>query len=418
VLLVCLGFATNIVVARTIGPSGRGIVSLLYLFPFFMGMIFAFGIDEANVYFLGGKRAPHADAFANIVLMTLAGSLLCCGITLLARNYILARVLKNIAPAYYMLAVLSIPFFLFNRLGTTIFQGHRDFVSFNIVNVFVRLSTFLVSLVLLVLLGMGLAGGALSVPIAAFCVSILLFFLLKRRGSPSSRPDLPLLGKSFSYGLRAQPGVLMSFFNQRLDVFIINYFLTPADVGLYVIGVSVAELLWNLPNAVGLTLFPQIASSDVEEGKHFTCKVSRNLLFLMLLVAALLALVGRPLILSFFGRQFLPSLVPFWILLPGVILLGMAKVMSSNFHGRGKPQYGTYITIVSVTLTVALDLLLIPRMGIVGAALASTIAYGTSGVLSVFWFMRQTKASLSEILFVRWREIQRLPALAVGSLRK
>jgi O-antigen/teichoic acid export membrane protein len=93
VLLVALGFVTNILIARTIGPSGRGVVSIVFLFPFFLGMAFSFGIDEANVYFLGGKKARHGDLFANVLVVTLVGTALCCTLALMLRQYLLAAVL-------------------------------------------------------------------------------------------------------------------------------------------------------------------------------------------------------------------------------------------------------------------------------------------------------------------------------------
>ncbi len=416
--MVCLAFGANVVIARAIGPSGRGVVSLVYLFPFFAAMLLGFGIDEANVYFLGSKRESHATAVSNVILVTVLGTVICIACSLLARDFLLSKVLKNMDPAFFVFAAVSLPFFLFNRLGTTIFQGHRDFVSFNAVNVGVKVFGLLIPVVLLVVLRMGIRGGALSVPVAAASVSALVLALLLAKGRPSRRPDLSMVRASLSYGLRAQPGVLMNFFDRRLDVFIINFFMTTADVGLYVIGVSMAELLWNLPNAVGLTLFPKIASSEEDAGEKFTCLVARNLLFVMLVAGGILALAGKPLLLLLFGGRFHASLLPFWILLPGIVFLGMARVMSSNFHGRGKPQYGTYITSISVTLTVILDIVLIPRMGIVGASLASTIAYTSAGVIAVAWFAKRNSISLSELLFVRWQEVRRYPALAVSALRR
>jgi len=381
-------------------------------------MAFGFGVDEANVYFLGSKKTTHGVLFANILLVSLGGAVVCCILALAMRQYLLATVLKNIRPAYFYFSVLAIPFLLFNRLSTTIFQGHRDFVSFNLANVSSSLSSLGFCILLIVIVGMGVSGGALSVPMAAAAVSLLLLVLLVKRDKPARRPDFSVLKGSLLYGIRAQPGVLMNFFNRRLDLFVINFFLTASDVGLYVVGVALAELLWNLPNAVGLTLFPKIASSGEDEGREFTCKVARNLIFAMVVGGGILALLGRPLLLIFFGREFLPSLAPFVVLLPGVVFLGVAKVMSSNFHGRGKPQYGTYITIFSVTLTITLDLLLIPRMGIIGAAFASTVAYAGAGILSVLWFVKQSGASMNEVLIVRWNEIQRYPALATSVLRK
>ncbi len=200
--------------------------------------------------------------------------------------------------------------------------------------------------------------------------------LLRREGATFTPLwDLSVMRPTFSFGLRGHIGNMLQFFNYRLDVFIVNYFLGPASVGIYIVSVRVAELLWYLPNAVGFVIFPKAAATRPEALNAFTPRVFRITLGLTALGALGLAVIGKPLIQVIFSSAFISAYVPMLVLLPGVVLLGGAKVLTNEIAGRGYPHYNSVNSGLALVLTVVLDLILIPRHGIVGAAVASSVAY-------------------------------------------
>jgi Na+-driven multidrug efflux pump len=85
------------------------------------------------------------------------------------------------------------------------------------------------------------------------------------------------------------------------------------------------------------------------------------------------------------------------LLLPGIAGMVLSKIIFANLSGSGKPQFATYSSALTFTLTILLDILLIPPYNIVGAAIASSIAYLLGSFMSVFWFSRQTR--------IRWDRI-------------
>ena len=129
--------------------------------------------------------------------------------------------------------------------------------------------------------------------------------------------------------------------------------------------------------------------------------IVRNAVFMTLVGAALMFVVSRQLILVVFGSGMTPALHPLWLLLPGIVTLTAAKVISSYLSGIGKPTYSTYVGAGTVALTVILDLVLIPRFGIEGAAVASSIVYTLTAATYV-WILRvESGAGLLETLVVR-----------------
>jgi O-antigen/teichoic acid export membrane protein len=124
--------------------------------------------------------------------------------------------------------------------------------------------------------------------------------------------------------------------------------------------------------------------------------VCRNTLLATALAAIALFFAGRPLLRLFFTDAMLPALRPMMLLLPGVVCLSVGKVIASYLSGIGKPGYATWISSINVVLTVILDIILIPRFGIAGAAGATSIVYIVLTAASIAVFIRESGRGLVE----------------------
>jgi O-antigen/teichoic acid export membrane protein len=89
----------------------------------------------------------------------------------------------------------------------------------------------------------------------------------------------------------------------------------------------------------------------------------------------LLAAAALPVIPTVFGTEFHAAVLPACVLLAGLCVEGAAAVSSAYLCGTGRPGANSLGMLAGVTVTVALDALLIPRSGALGAAIASTAAY-------------------------------------------
>jgi O-antigen/teichoic acid export membrane protein len=111
--------------------------------------------------------------------------------------------------------------------------------------------------------------------------------------------------------------------------------------------------------------------------------------------------VGRPVIDFVFSSAFSDAYIPLLVLLPGVVLLGGSKVLTNEIAGRGYPHYNSLNAALALVVTVVLDLVLIPRYGVLGAALASSAAYTLILFTAIGFYLtvsRETKQkSLLEI---------------------
>jgi O-antigen/teichoic acid export membrane protein len=198
-----------------------------------------------------------------------------------------------------------------------------------------------------------------------------------------------------SFGLRGYVANILQFFNNRLDVFIVNFFLGPAAVGIYAVSYGIAELIWNFPNAINFVLFPRIASERGQSKNNLTGQILILSVILTSIGAIILALIGQFLISLLYGNAFQEAYYPLLALLPGVILLGAAKVLTAEILGRGYPQYNSIISGLGLAVTIAGDLIMIPRFGVMGAAVSSSLSYTVILIMSVGFYLKVKPRNLA-----------------------
>ncbi len=390
-LSLLFNFFLSVVIARTLGPSGKGLFSVYILIPSLLSMLLTLSIDESNVYF-ASKGYSIRDIFLVNSLYTVLAS---GGLFIIFFLFpsLFSYFFKNVGEHFLFYAILITPLFLFFRNIRTIFLGAGKVGIFNFLDTARIGILFLLVYLMFAFFKHDVYHALQAINYHIVLASLIALFAiipLLKEGNVHI-PLRELIGKELKYGIRAYLGITMNFFNKRLDVFILNYFKTPYEVGIYSISTAMAELIWKIPNSIATPLFPHVARQKRKESVEFTLFIVRFTFSIIVIVALIMAIIGKPFISLVFGRSFIPSFIPFLWLLPGVIFLSMGRVLSAFFHGINKPEYGSFFTIISVAFTVVFDLILIPKYGAQGAAIASTVAYTVSGVIAAFLFSYETK---------------------------
>jgi O-antigen/teichoic acid export membrane protein len=378
-----------------LGPEGKGALTLATLAPAILSLLFGLGLGVANTYYAGSGRLKAAQITRNsagFALVAAAAGLL--AVAALGATGWLARLLPGVPPGAAAIALAAFPLMLLTGFLTATLQGLQRIYAVNVVTLSQAAANLALTVLLVVALGLGLNGGALAFAGGALAALLVAMWLLRREGGVYTPAlEREVLRPELGFGLRGYVGNVLQFFNYRLDAFLVNFFLGPAGVGIYSVSVALAEMLWYLPNAVSFVIFPRAARSRPEEMNAFTPRVFRATLGLTALGGLALALIGQFLIRAIYGSQFAAAYGPLLALLPGVVLLGGAKVLTNEIAGRGHPQYNSAASALGLALTVALDLVLIPRMGVIGAALASSIAYAAIFIAAVFFYLRVSRTA-------------------------
>ena len=400
VVVTTLTVATTILSARFLGPGGKGVLSLLVLIPI-LGVTFGrLGLGNAVIYYAPKTSRPQ---------LVLNGLLLSCGLGAAVSILVLPVVfgLKNSVfrtiPASWLIIMCGAVFFFFiydfvvSILVALYRIGSRNFLV---------LSFSLGNLLLFVILVIGL-GGKTKGALGAWCLALLvsaglgLVLLVGTIVRAKPKIDKALMKDLLRFGLKSHFGTTMEFLNYRADFFLVNLFANPASVGLYSAAVNMAEIGWKLPEAVTVVFMPNVVRMSSARAGEFVPRICRVLLVSVTAFSLLVAVFRKPLILLFFGRPFLPSERALLILLPGFMAFVVWKILSYSLMAQGHPLKYSWTAALAFLTMVVLDLGLIPRMGIEGAALASTVTYVLATMAAVVIYRRLTPCSLRELLIPR-----------------
>ncbi len=404
ILIFALGLITSIILARTLGPTGRGIYALIILIPAVMLRLGSLGIEAANVYFTGSKRYQIKDIVSNSLLSSiLLGLVLIFLFWGMAHLNIFHRFLNSnqINSFYLWLVVLTVPLSLLSGFLNNIFLGKEEIAKYNKINIFRSVLQLITIIIFLLILRQRVFGAVISYVLTIIGITLFIILSIRKITKISLSFNRRLFKDSIKYGLKCYFGNLAQFLNYRLDMFLVAAFLTPTAVGYYSIAVGIAEKLWMLPGAIATVLFPRISSLKDAEANNLTPRVARYTFLITFVTSLILAILAQPLIKILFGSAFLPSVTPLLILLPGIIALSGCKVLTADLAGRGKPQFGTYASFTSLGVNIPLNLWLIPKWGISGAAFASSVAYIIATIIVIIAFLNISKRSWSDILLIK-----------------
>jgi O-antigen/teichoic acid export membrane protein len=220
------------------------------------------------------------------------------------------------------------------------------------------------------------------------------------------------------YGLKGHVGDVLQVINFRLDALLLAVFLSLRDVGIYSVSVTAAEILWILPNALASVLLQRSATREGGQATALTAAALRMNSGLLALGALALALVGGSLIRLMFGTAFEAASTALVLLLPGVWALGLWKIMVHDLAGRGYPTVRSLSAAIAAIVTISLDLVLIPPLGIAGAALATTAAYIAAFGFAAWSFGRITGLPTRRFLIPHPRDVVALSAAMKQLVRR
>ena len=185
----------------------------------------------------------------------------------------------------------------------------------------------------------------------------------------------------------------------RSDIYLVEYYLGTEVLGVYVIAVVIAEMMQRGPNIAGAVLLPKVLRG-VDDDHVMSLAVSRGVLGFSLLAALGVILVGSPLIRGVYGTPFAGAHVPLLWMLPGLVASGFGSVLNTKLAGRGYPPVTMWAPGAALATNVGLNLVLIPRFGLVGAALSTSIAYSLWAAIVTAAYQRITGLAWGRFLRV------------------
>jgi O-antigen/teichoic acid export membrane protein len=217
-------------------------------------------------------------------------------------------------------------------------------------------------------------------------------------GRPSL--DRALWKRSARFALPAYAGTVSAYLNYRVDELVIAALLPVEQLGFYVLAVSIAERIWILPGAAANALLPHLTSSPARDPR-VAATMARHVMLWTGAGCLALFLLAEVAVQALYTSAFAPAIAPLRWLLPGIFTLSIGKVLVQELLAREKPRYTVVASGISAVANLVGNLVLVPRLGITGAAIASSISYSLLSLLLIRYYLRESGVPWSALLVCR-----------------
>jgi len=397
VMLLGVTLLTTIVVARFLGPEGRGLYAVAAALGS-LGVQFGnAGLHTANVYYAAREPEQLPLLIGNSLLVGLG-----CGAILATVGAVvtwLAPDLISLRGNILLLGLLWIPLGITYLLIQDLLLGVHDVRGYNLLEIVNK--TFPLILMATLALTRLVSVSSFFATTVLIITACTIWGVSRLRSSCSTYPriSIALLGMSFHYALRTYLVTLFSFFVFRADLFMVQHMLGAADAGLYSIASSMADSVWLLAVVVGTILLPKLSSlPDLKTKLHLTQRALVGIVVSLLPLLLLGSLSSGPVIRILFGPAFMPSRLPFILLMPGMLFLGIETVAMQFLNSVGCPLSVVWLMASCATLNFIANLWAIPRYGISGASVVSSITYFVAAafVLLLTWRIGMRQPSMQQ----------------------
>lgn len=387
------GYIYRVVMARLLSVYEYGILNLALPLQFLVVLMASSGIAPSIAKFVAEKREEVVgSALVYFTAIALAFSALAA----LFSPAIAGLFHESGVALPFALAALALPFAAAMAIFTGTMQGRKRMLSLASSLVALQGSRIVFSTALVLV--SATAAYAIAGSVLGFFFALLVAFVLFiRLGVRLSAPDFGEFYRVASFSIPVTVTSIGAFALAYIDILAIGVFLSPQEVGVYSAASPTSRLALAFSSALYASVLPSVSEFQGDWGriKEVVSYSSRVSLLVLLATTALLIAFSEYIILLLFGVEYIEAVEPLRILLIGTFFLGIFTQNSAIFQGLGLPELPMKILLFSALADLTLNILLIPPLGIEGAALSTSISLAFAGVASALLLQRHIRRESS-----------------------
>lgn len=399
-----VGIVTGIVVAKTLGPAGKGYFSGLALIQSGASSIIS-GFGASITYFLSRHKRTAADLRAPLALVFAVVSVV-QPLLLLAWGWRF-----GFSPVVVVFAASS-PATVIVAWQQGIYLGLDRVASLNsqILGFSICL---LVAVSAALALHLGVYGAMWAWALTTYgAAAVVLARIASQLRGASAWDFRDALRDVARYASSATVGNVLGFLNYRIDSLVLIGFLGATGFGVYSVAVSAGEVLFRIPRAVATATTFRVGASAFEDSALTTARSIRTCTALVVAATIPLYVLAPWLVHIFYGDRFIEAAPALRILLPGIVLFVSVGLFSPFFSFQmGRPIVVVYMSLCMIALQTGLGVWLVPVFKLDGAAIASTATYVAAAVLVTIYFCRLTKLPWPDVWIVKREDLKTLRRL-------
>lgn len=206
----------------------------------------------------------------------------------------------------------------------------------------------------------------------------------------------------FDYGWKIQLSTFLQFLNNRLSFYFLEYFRGIVSVGIFSIGVAFSEAIWTVSRSLSVVLYADILNNKNSNEAIEKTKVSLRVSFLVTLLFILMMLMIPARLYSLvFGKDFSQTKEIVLYLSPGILAIAVSNIIGYYFAGINKLRILNVKSVIGLIFTVISSVFVIPKWGIKGACIITSVSYCLSSALLFWRFYQITEFHLHDFILSR-----------------
>jgi O-antigen/teichoic acid export membrane protein len=388
--IVALGIL--ILTTQYLGAGGRGLVSLISSCLGIIVIFAGFVGGPAIVYLASKKKIQYLllPIYGWTVIIALLGSGIVWFFHIIPFIYILPIAILSIASSVY-----ATNFYML--------VGHQKVRVSNLIYLFQWIANLSALVFFFILVNQpSVEFAVIAIFISNIFSLVFTFYELKQitKLTPFDLKEQIIVIKSLvSFSFFAQAAAVMWYLNYRLGIFALNLFSGLFAVGIYSVGVNLAEFILLASQSIALVGYSRISNTDNQEyAKDITIKLTKVGFLLTLGITLILLLLPPAIYGMVFGRDFASVPLVLLTMSPGIIAFGTSIIIFNYFAGIGKNRVNAFAAFVGLLSNIFLCFLLIPMYGSYGAGITASISFILMSGVLIWMFLRETNTQFEELI--------------------
>lgn len=389
--IIGIGLVTSALVNRKLGVDLKGQYAYITNIVSLLVIIVSFGIGQTYSTY---RRKYGPDILQNFIFLTIIQALIpiiCCLILLMFK--------ENVDKNVYIILILTSGGVV--RTNITYLAAIEDIKKRDFNNIIYKI-IYLVLVMLLYISSIKSIEMMLLITLADELIISIGTFITYKFKPKMMKIEKKFLKDIYKLGFYCMIMHLLMTLNYNLDIIFLKKMTSTTYVGLYSVGVTLANMLWLLPDAFKDVLVSKTAR--VDSIKEIVIVTKYSMFFSIFLIIGFV-IFGKIFIKIMYGDEFIESYFCTIILFIGCLSMIIYKLIHPIYISKGQQNVIVKILCLSVITNVIINIILIPKFNMYGAAIASVFSYSICSVMFLYKFCKEYNVKIKDFFIIRKSEI-------------
>jgi len=403
ILIIAVTFLQRLFIARLMGAEELGAFSLIMSIYAIGTVLITVGLPAALTKYIAEIKNVEQKlrelSFAGLILTGTSGIFFACLFLIFSASVSKLLNISHLSNIVILLAFIF-PFSTVFYTSLAILNGKREMKSYAIFQALQNILYLFITLIFL-LFGYGLKSILLALWISISISATILIIKQRRYLFISIKiPNLILnVKRLIQFGIKVLSTDFVNQVNIYADVMLLGFFLSPEKVGYYTVAMSISRLIWVMPGCIQKITYPAASEywtrNDNIRLNEMVNKTIKYSSIISIILGLGISFFARDIIFTVFGEGFEAALIPMLVLIWGIVLNGaLIKSLGGLLAAIGRPELSLKVDTISVVINISLNLFLIPKYGILGAAIAKTFSLMSNTIIKICLFLKIVKLKL------------------------